>query len=277
MTRDPRKLPFLGAGLGYRFEIHDFIAEQKDHLGFLEVMPEHVLDSPPEARRLIEAMAKQYPMVTHAVSVSIGSAEGPDETFLRKMRDVSEAVSAPWASDHLCFTKTKGRNLGQLVPVPYTDETLDVLVRNVKTAQRLLGIPFALENVTRYFTYKEEQYSEPEFFRRLTEEAGCFILLDVTNVWNNARNVGVPVERYLRDFPLDRVIHLHLAGVHEDGERVLDTHAAPIPEAVWEMTEEVLRQAPVKALVIERDDDFGDLGQLAGEVRRASRLMEALS
>lgn len=276
MSRDPRQLPFLGAGLGWRAELADFLDEQRKHLGFVELMPEHVLDAPPDARPGILERAMRTPVITHAVSASIGSAEGPDVAFLEAMREVSDRTAAPWASDHLCFTKVGQRHLGQLVPLPYDDDALEVVIRNVKTAQRILGRPFALENVTKYFGYQGEPYSEPEFMSIVARETGCYLLLDVTNVWNNARNLGVNAERYVREFPLDRTIHLHLGGVHEDGAGgILDTHAGPVPEPVWEMTEGILREAPVRALVIERDDEFDDLAQLAGELRRAASLMEA--
>lgn len=272
MTTDPSKLPWLGAGLGYREEIHDFLLGAPG-LGFVELMPEHVLDGGPRFADRFSAFQGR-PMVTHSVSASVGSAEGPNEAFLREMRRISDDVGAPWASDHLCFTRAGGRDLGQLVPVPYTDESLDVLVRNVRTAQRILGRPFALENITRYFTYRDETYTEPEFLRRLCDETGAFVLLDVTNVWNNAQNVGLDPARYLAEFPLDRVVHLHIAGVHPDGDHVLDTHAAPVPEPVWAMTERVLEEAPVRALVLERDDGFDDLPGLAAELARAADLME---
>lgn len=276
MTTDPRRLPRLGVGLGWRDGLRGLLHHERESLGLVELMPEHVLDAPREARAAILADAARFPVVTHGVSLSIGSAEGPDPAFLEAMREVSDAVGAPWASDHLCFTRVGERHLGQLVPLPCTDETLDLLVRNVKDATRALGRPLALENVARSFAYEGEDHSEPEFFTRICQESGAFALLDVTNVWSNARNLGVDPDAYLRGFPMERVIHLHVAGVHEDGAGgVLDTHAAPVPEPVWRMTERVLAEAPVRALVIERDDGFGDLAQLAAEVRRARRLMEA--
>lgn len=274
MTR-ATDLPRFGAGVGYRAELAHLV-RQGGAFACLELMPEHVLDAPPaDAVRILEDV-KPHRVITHAVSMSIGSAEGPNKAFLEGMRRISDAVDAPWVSDHLCFTHTQGKDLGQLVPLPYTHEALDTLITNVRQAQKLLGRPLALENVTRYFAYKDEDLTEPEFFESLVRETGCFALLDVTNVYNNERNLGWNAEEYLRAFPMDAVIHLHLGGIHEDEATggVLDTHAAPVPEPVWKMTERVLERAPVKALIIERDDELGDLAQLQTEVARASRLME---
>lgn len=268
-------LPRLGAGVGHRAELAHLVREGA--FACLELMPEHVLDAPPSDAQRILQEARAHPTITHAVSMSIGSAEGPNKAFLEGMRDVSDQVDAPWVSDHLCFTRANGHDIGQLVPIPYTHEALDILIRNVRDAQRVLQRPLALENVTRYFAYKNEDFTEPEFLTKLAAETGCFLLLDVTNVDNNEKNLGWDAEEYLRGIPMDRVIHLHLAGVHEHEGRVLDTHAAPVPERVWHMTERVLEKAPVRAIIIERDDELGDLDELLGEVERASRLMERAS
>lgn len=269
-------LPRLGAGAGYRAELAPRVREG-GAFAMLELMPEHVLDAPPEDALQIFRDLGGYPVVTHAVSMSIGSAEGPNKSFLEGMREVSNRLDAPWVSDHLCFTRTDGVDLGQLVPVPYTHDALDIVIRNVREAQRILGRPLALENVTRYFAYRNEDYTEPEFLTQLVRETGCFLLLDVTNVDNNRRNLGWDADEYLRGIPMDRVVHLHLAGVHEHEGRVLDTHAAPVPEHVWAMTERILAEAPVRAIVIERDDELGDVQALAAEVSRAQQLMERFS
>jgi hypothetical protein len=275
MGFSPNALPWLGAGLGYRGALHQFLEHEDEHLGFLEVMPEHVLEGRAEARARLLKLAERKPVVTHSVSVSVGTADGPDKAFLPKMRKVSEHLDAPWTSDHLCFTKVGDRNIGQLTPIPYTRETLRVLERNVKRAQDALGQPFLLENISAYFTFKGEDYTEPQFFHELTKRTGCGVLLDVNNLRNNAYNLGVKPPQYLDAFPLDRVVQLHLAGSDWVDGKLLDTHGAPIHEEVWELTSQVLELAPVKALLIERDQTFGPPQQLAGELRRAHKLMEA--
>jgi uncharacterized protein (UPF0276 family) len=186
---------------------------------------------------------------------------------------VSERLAAPWTSDHLCFTKVGERNIGQLTPIPSTRATLRLEERNVRQAQRALGKPFLLENISAYFRYPEEDYTVPEFFRELTRRTGCGVLLDVNNLRNNAVNLGVDPRTYLDSFPLESVVQLHLAGSDWEDGKLLDTHGAPIHEEVWAMTETILDTAPVKALLIERDQTFQPLDALAAELKRADALM----
>lgn len=270
-----RSLPWLGAGLGYRGALHGFLRKQRRHLGFLEVMPEHVLEGSVEARQRLLDFAATMPVVTHSVSVSVGTASGADARFLPRMRRVSERLEAPWASDHLCFTKVGERTIGQLTPLPYTRESLRAVERNVRQAQAALGRPFLLENISAYFQFEGNDYTEPEFFHELVRRTGCGVLLDVNNLRNNAANLGVEPRAYLDAFPLDAVVQLHLAGSDWEDGKLLDTHGAPIHEEVWQLTEQVLDTAPVKALLIERDQTFEPLDELAGELRRAHKLMEA--
>ncbi|MCA1814341.1 MAG: DUF692 domain-containing protein [Halobacteriales archaeon] len=274
MGFSPHDLPWMGAGLGYRGALHAFFRKHDAHLGFLEVMPEHVLEGSVAARQRLLHHAARKPVVTHSVSVSVATAPGPDAPFLRKMAQVSERLDAPWTSDHLCFTKVGDRNIGQLTPMPYTRETMRVLERNVKESQRILGKPFLLENISAYFRYSGEDYTEPEFFRELTKRTGCGVLLDVNNLRNNAVNLGVDPRKYLDTFPLERVVQLHLAGSDWEDGKLLDTHGAPIHEEVWAMTETILDTAPVKALLIERDQTFEPLDELGAELRRADALMQ---
>lgn len=271
-------LPWLGAGLGYRGALHGFLARERElgHLGFLEVMPEHVLEGTAEGRQRLAAFAAEVPSVTHAVSLSVGTAGGADEAFARKMGQVSRRLGAPWTSDHLCFTKVGDRNVGQLTPIPYTRATLRAVERNVKRVQEAMGKPFLLENISAYFRFRGEDYTEPEFFTELVKRTGCGVLLDVNNLRNNAVNLGVQPRKYLDAFPMDHVVQLHLAGSDWEDGKLLDTHGAPIHEEVWDLTAEVLELAPVKAALIERDQDFGPLDDLAAELRRAHKMMEAV-
>jgi hypothetical protein len=276
-TLSPSSLPFLGAGLGYRRAIRGFYQEHRDTLGFLEVMPEHLLDAGPDARAALYGDCAPFPVVTHSVSLSIGTATGPDAAFLPKMARINRRLKAPWCSDHLCFTKIGGRAIGQLTPIPYTDGSLAAVVRNVKAVQRAVGIPFLVENISQYFQFPGNTMGEPEFFAEVTRKTGCGALLDVTNLRNNAANLGTDPERYLTEFPLERLVQFHLAGSEWIGGKLLDTHGAAIHADVWRMTQRVIDNSHVRALLIERDQTFGSLARLAGEMKKAHRLMQGAS
>lgn len=265
-------LPFLGAGLGYRRSIHGLLTRKRKEIGFLEVMPEHVLEGTRESREQLVGFAKTMPVVTHSVSLSVGTATGADLAFARKMHGVSELLDAAWSSDHLCFTKVGDRHIGQLTPIPYTKEALGLVVANVKAVQRAMpDRPFLLENISQYFQFDGADYSEPEFFTAVATRTGCGILLDVTNLHNNATNLDLDPAAYLDEFPLDAVMQLHLAGSEWIGGKLLDTHGGPVLEPVWDLMQRVVEQGDVRAALVERDQTF-ELGDLLGEVRRANQI-----
>lgn len=268
----PSSLPFLGAGLGYRRGLHDALRKRRRDVGFLEVMPEHVLEGSQASRAALLAVAETMPVVTHSVSLSVGTATGADTGFAGRMHRVAERLDAAWSSDHLCYTKVGDRHIGQLTPIPYTDEALRVVVANTKAVMaRMPGRPFLLENISQYFQFEGADHTEPEFFTEVVKRTGCGVLLDVTNLHNNATNLGVRPGRYLDQFPLESVVQLHLAGSEWVGGKLLDTHGGPVLEPVWDLMAQVVEQAPVRAALVERDQTF-DLGDLFAEVRRANRV-----
>lgn len=269
----PSSLPFLGAGLGYRRSLHQILRKNRKGIGFIEVMPEHVLEGNMSSRLQLVALAQQFPVVTHSVTLSVGTASGPDIPFALKMEKVGERLGAAWASDHMCYTKIDDQHIGQLTPIPYTQEALKAVVSNVRAVQDAMpGRPFLLENISQYFQFEGADYSEPEFFTEVTKRTGCGVLLDVTNLHNNATNLGLNPTRYLDEFPLDAVVQLHLAGSEWIEGKLLDTHGGPVLEAVWDLASVVVQQAQVRAALVERDQTF-ELGDLLAEVRRASDLL----
>ena len=268
----PSSLPFLGAGLGYRRGLHDVLRKRRRDVGFLEVMPEHVVEGSQGSRSALLALAETMPVVTHSVSLSIGTATGADLAFAGKMHQVAERLDAAWTSDHLCYTKVGDRHIGQLTPIPYTTEALRLVVANTKAVmERMPGRPFLLENISQYFQFEGADYTEPEFFTAVTKRTGCGVLLDVTNLHNNATNLGLDPGTYLDGFPLESVVQLHLAGSEWVGGKLLDTHGGPVLEPVWDLMAEVVEKAPVRAALVERDQTF-DLGDLFAEVRRANQV-----
>lgn len=236
-------------------------------------MPEHLVEGTQASRERLLAVAKQYPVVTHSVTLSVGTATGADLEFAHKMAKANVDLKPAWSSDHLCYTKIGDRHIGQLTPFPYTKEALTTVVRNVKAIQEILGAPFLLENISQYFQFQGTDYDEPEFIEQLVKRTGCGLLLDVTNLHNNATNLGLDPAKYLDRYPLDSVVQLHLAGSEWVDGKLLDTHGGPVLEPVWKLTEQVCDNAHVRAALIERDQTF-ELGDLFGEVRRAQGILD---
>ncbi|MHB8633697.1 MAG: MbnB/TglH/ChrH family RiPP precursor modification enzyme [Thermoplasmatota archaeon] len=268
----PSSLPFLGAGMGYRRAIAPFYRRHRP--SFFEVMPEHLAFASPEAARSVQQDVAGTPVVTHSVSLNVGAAAGADMAWARRMAAWGRRLNASWATDHLCYIGAPGQAIGQLTPLAYTEELLEVVTRNVRAIQAALGVPFLLENISQYFAYPGAM-GEPEFLHGLTSGTGCGILLDVTNVRNNAANLGWDAKRYLDAIPLESVVQMHIAGSERIGGKLLDTHGAPIHRESWRLARQVVASSRVRALLIERDQTFGPLPQLARELEQARTIMEA--
>lgn len=268
----PFSLPFLGAGLGYRRSIHGLLSKKRKDVGFLEVMPEHVVEGTEASRTALLDLASTMPVVTHSVSLSVGTATGADLAFAAKMHKVSDRLRATWTSDHLCYTKIGDKHIGQLTPIPYTDEALKVVVANTKAVMAAMpGRPFLLENISQYFQFEGADFTEAGFFTEVTKRTGCGVLLDVTNLHNNATNLGLDPAKYLDEFPLEAVVQMHLAGSEWIGGKLLDTHGGPVLEPVWDLMARVVEHSHVRAALVERDQTF-ELGDLFGEVKRANQV-----
>jgi len=262
-------LPDLGLGLGLRAQHAREILAHRPPLGFLELLTENHLREPPRSRAQTDALAAAYPVVLHGVSLNLGSVDPLDRTYLGEVRELAERVGACWVSDHLCWTGVDGWNSHELLPLPYTEETLRHVARRVRQAQDSLGRRIALENPSTYLAFAHSQMPEPEFLARLCELADCALLLDVNNVYVNAMNRGGDPSAFLAALPRERVVQIHLAGHSRRGRWWIDTHAAPVAPAVWRLYERALaRFGPVSTL-LEWDAAIPSLTELRRELAKA--------
>jgi uncharacterized protein len=273
--RSLEDLPSLGVGLGFREPFRGELFLARDRVDFLEITADHYLDASPEKDRELALLADHFPLIPHGLNLSLGGAEGLDPGYLGKLARLVRRLDPPWWSEHVAFTRAGGVDIGHLAPVPFSREALDVLEANIAEARKLIDVPLIVENITYVVALPGSEMGEGEFLAELAGRTGCGLLLDVTNLHTNAVNHGFDPLEVLDRLPLDRVVQLHFAGGEWHGGRLVDSHARPAPPEVWALLEEVVARAPVKGIILERDEDLPPFGELLDEIDRARAIMKA--
>jgi uncharacterized protein (UPF0276 family) len=241
-------------------------------LAWLEVHPENYLGGGPAVRAL-EAIRREYPLSFHAVGLSVGSARGLDGRHLARIKALVERFQPALVSEHLAWSQTGGAYLNHLLPLPYTEESLAAVCRNVDEVQTTLGRRVLIENPSSYLRFAASTIPEPEFLAALAARTGCGLLCDVNNIHVTAENLGLDARAYLAALPGDAIEEIHLAGhsVNDaEGRPVLiDDHGSPVDAAVWSLYEEALRRFGPRPTLVEWDTAIPPLETLIGEARQA--------
>jgi uncharacterized protein len=257
-------IPPMGLGIGWRPALALDIERRAD-LGFVEVVAENT-DPKAIPPPLCALRDRGVHVVPHGVSLSLGGADPIEPARVRRLADLALELDAPLVSEHVAFVRAGGREAGHLLPLTRTRAALDVLVDNVLAAQDLLPVPLALENIAALFEWPEREMDEAEFIRALLDRTGAMLLLDVANVWANARNLGGSPVELLRKMPLERLAYVHVAGGEEREGAYHDTHAAPVPAGVLDLLTGLCRLADPPGVMLERDDRFPPGPQLNNEL-----------
>ncbi len=268
----PTDRPFLGYGLGLRPSHYTDILAQRPAVDWFEALTENYLVPGGKPLYFLEQVRAHYPVVLHGVSLSIGASTPLNTDYLKQVMALAERIDAAWISDHLCWTGENGINLHDLMPLPYTEETLRHVAARVSQAQDILGRQLLLENVSSYVTYRDSQLTEWEFLSAIAEAADCLILLDINNIHVSAFNHGFDPHDYLNGIPVSRVRQFHLAGHQNHGDYIIDTHDQPVIDAVWELYAAALRRFGPVSTMIERDDNIPPLAGLLDELDQARRI-----
>jgi uncharacterized protein len=263
----------LGYGLGARPQHSDaLLGEQLGRVSWLEALTENYLVPGGRPLHYLERLRAEYPVVLHGVSLSIGSVDPLDEQYLREVRALADRIQPAWISDHLCWTGVDGVNLHDLMPLPYTEESLRHVVTRVGEVQERLGRRFVLENVSSYVSYPESEMTEWEFLREVAERADCLILLDVNNIYVSSINHEFDPLAYLRGIPVERVQQFHLAGHRRQGRYLIDTHDQPVCEDVWQLFRAAVERFGSLSTMIERDDNIPEIEVLLAELEHAREI-----
>jgi uncharacterized protein (UPF0276 family) len=264
----------LGFGLGLRTEHYADILDGKPAVDWFEAVTENYLVAGGRPLHNLMRIRERFPIALHGVSLSIGSTGPLDLSYLTQVKALATRVQPVWISDHLCWTGVNGKNLHDLLPLPYTEEALAHVVARVRAVQEILGQRILLENVSSYLGFQESRMTEWEFLTAVATEADCLLLLDVNNVYVSSVNHEFDPITYLDAIPAERVQQIHLAGHESHGEYLVDTHDRPVPDAVWSLYTEALKRFGVVPTMIERDANIPPLAELEAELRIARRLAE---
>jgi uncharacterized protein (UPF0276 family) len=292
-----------GVGLGLRWEFLDELVERTTALeigegeplglDFLELSPENYMRRGGRHPALLPWLVERYPVLTHGLTMSLGGCDPLDRGYLGDLAQLLAAVGTPWHSDHMCFGATGGRILHDLLPVALKRENVVRIADRIRWARDAIGVPLAIENVSYYWHPGRADFGEAEFLSRVCEAADCGLMLDVNNAYVNCTNFGLDPEAWLREAPLERVVQIHVAGhtwfsttfspasatpadasdVLGDpvapgtpGALIVDTHGAPVTDAVLALLERALVRTGPVPVVLERDQNVPDLDTLLDEV-----------
>ena len=274
---DFEHLPVLGAGIGLRKQHFHELKKTSLPVGWLEIVPENFMNFGGFPQAILDFCAQQWPIISHGVNLSIGSVDPLNEDYLEKLKALLERTKALWYSDHLCFTSVGGEYFHDLLPLPFSNEAAEHVVKRVGQLKRKIDLPFLLENPSYYVKMPGAEMTEAAFFNRVLEEADCGMLLDVNNVYVNSRNHGFDAEEFIRQLPLHRVGQIHMAGHFDRGDVVIDTHEGPIIDPVWDLycfTMEAIGR-PVSTL-IEWDTNVPPLSEVVAEAQHAQGIVEKM-
>jgi hypothetical protein len=247
------------------------VIAERPAIDWFELITENFMVAGGPPLEVLEQVRANYPIVLHGVSMSLGSADPLNREHLRGVAELAGRCEPAWISDHLCWTGIGGRNLHDLLPLPYTEETVVHVAGKIRQAQEMLGRHILIENVSSYFSYTHSSMTEWEFVGAVAEAADCGILLDINNIFVSAFNHRFDAQNYIDGIPIDRVGQFHLAGHSDHGSYLLDTHDHPIRPEVWTLYDYAVRRFGAGSTLIERDDNIPPFAELQAEAMEAHR------
>jgi uncharacterized protein len=265
----PRRI----VGIGLRSPHVSEIAATRPELAFLEVHAENYMTETPALDRLLE-LRRDYPVSLHGVALSLGSAEELDRSHLVRFKALIERIDPTLVSEHLAWSAIGGAYLNDLLPLPYTEASLDLFCRHVQETQEALGRRLLIENPSTYLRYRYSPIPEAEFITEVARRTGCGILCDVNNIYVSARNFWFDPIAYLETLPIDAIGEIHLAGHHaaEDVDILIDDHGSRVAKPVWDLHAAALRRFGPVPTLIEWDTDLPALEVLLDEAHHAEEL-----
>ena len=275
-VKDVAAQSISGVGIGLRSpHIHEILTELPP-IPWLELLADNHMAPGGLIPAQLQAICQAYPVTFHSVGLSLGSVDPLDINYLTRLKQLMQQHQVKWLSEHCCFTSVDGLHSHDLLPIPYSEESLAHMVKRISMVQDFLGEQILIENVSSYMKFAESTLSEAEFMSEVAEQADCLILLDVNNIYVNHVNQNIDTQDYITHLPFERIREIHLAGFDERENYVLDAHNNPVAEPVWTLYKQFISRLPHVPTLIEWDNDIPSLQRLLEEKYKAEAIHDSL-
>jgi len=271
-----KNFPNLGIGIGLRVPHYQDIFREKPDIDWFEIISENFMVDGGKPIENLERILDRYTVVQHGVSLAIGSPNPLDFDYLKKLKALTKKTKTPWVSDHLCWGRLSGAHYHDLLPLPYTKEVIKYVAERARIIQDYLELPFALENLSSYVSYHEDEMTEWEFYGAVVNQADIYMMLDVNNIYVSSRNHGFEPMEYINNIPIEKVIQIHLAGHSDKGDYVLDTHDDYVRDEVWNLYAEVYPKTGGVSTLLEWDDNFIPFKETWEEALKAKKFQKKI-
>jgi len=264
----------LGTGIGLRVPHYDHILSEKPTVDWFEIISENFMVRGGRSLAVLDTILDQYQVVQHGVGLYPGGAKGLDMDHLRRLKDLVKRTKTPWISDHLCWGSVDGSMSHDLLPLPYTFEAARKTAENLRIAQDILEVPLAMENVSSYAEFNDDEMTEWEFLSEVTEAADVGILLDVNNIYVSSVNHGFDPLDYVNFVPADRVAQIHIAGHSRYQRFIIDTHDHPVIDPVWKLYARAIERCGPTATLLEWDASIPSFEEVWTEAKKSEHWRE---
>ena len=269
----PTSTSISGVGVGLRSPHINEILTESPAIPWFELLADNHLVEGGLIPLQLDKICQNYPVTFHSVGLSLGSVDPIDFNYLDKLKKLMRQHEIAWLSEHCCFTSVDGFHSHDLLPIPYSDESLAHMVDRIRRVQDFLGEQILIENVSSYMRYAESTLDEVDFISEVAEQADCLLLIDVNNIYVNHVNQGTNIDKYLSRLPYEKIKEVHLAGFDDRGDYILDAHNNPVAEPVWNIYEQLITHIPNVPTLIEWDNDIPLLSVLMDEAKKAEKIL----
>ncbi len=267
----------MGVGVGLRPTHYTEIKNNKPKsISWVEVISENFMawqgQEIGQSHQVLLEIRKDLPVMLHGVSLSIGSVDDLNYDYLKRLKQLIDIVQPTLVSDHLCWTGVDGQNLHDLLPVPFTQEALNLISEKIDKVQNFLGRQILIENASSYLEYVSSEMTEWQFISELTKKSDCGLLLDINNVFVSSVNHGFDPKEYLKNIPIQKIGQIHLAGHSKMNGYLIDTHDEPVCDDVWNLYRWFTQEYGKFSTMIERDGNIPEWSELESEVLKIGEI-----